>query len=90
MKRVKAIVTGKVQGVWYRASTFDKAVALDLKGYVKNLPDGDVEFVAEGEDEQLDQLIAWAWQGPPMAEVQNIRIDTPDTDEEFSEFTVRY
>jgi acylphosphatase len=90
MKKVRAIVTGRVQGVWYRASTMEKAQALGLKGYVRNLPDGNVEFVARGEEQKVDELIAWARQGPPSARVEQVEVDVLEDDGEFSEFSVRY
>ena len=68
-KKVRAIVSGRVQGVWYRAHTRDKARELGLHGYVRNLADGDVEIVAQGEQSAVDALIDWSWTGPPMAQV---------------------
>lgn len=90
MKQVRAIASGRVQGVWYRARTRDKAVALGVTGYVRNLPDGTVEIVARGEDSQVDALMEWARQGPPMAEVSGLQIRETPEGEEFSTFEVRY
>ncbi|RMF27840.1 MAG: acylphosphatase, partial [Cyanobacteria bacterium J083] len=67
MKRVKAIVSGKVQGVGFRMHTLKQAKKLNLKGYVRNLSNGNVEIVAEGEDEKVDSLINWAKSGSPLA-----------------------
>ena len=66
MKRIHAKVTGKVQGVFYRASTRDTARALGLTGWVKNMPDGSVELEAQGPEDKLEQLVIWLNQGPHM------------------------
>lgn len=90
MKQVRTIVSGRVQGVWYRARTRDKAIGLGVTGFVRNLPDGTVEIVAQGDENQVDALMEWARQGSPMAEVSGLQIrETPD-DEKFSTFEVRY
>ena len=89
MKTVKAIVKGRVQGVWYRGSTQEQAQRIGLSGYVKNLPNGDVEFVATGSEQQLQQLIEWAWQGPRLAEVNEI-ITTEMNHIESGTFRIEY
>ena len=73
-KTVSIIVSGKVQGVFFRQSTKELASALNLAGYVKNLPDGSVEIVATGNDEHIDHLIRWCSAGPPKAKVENVKI----------------
>ena len=65
-------VSGKVQGVFYRQSTKEKAITLDISGSVMNKKNGDVEIIATGLKEQLDQLVSWCRQGPPKAVVENI------------------
>lgn len=65
-------VTGRVQGVWYRASTQQQAQSLGLSGHARNLPDGRVEILACGPIDQLDALEAWLWQGPPNAQVADV------------------
>lgn len=65
-------IQGKVQGVFYRASTCDKALALGLTGLVRNLPDGSVEVQASGPAHLLDQLEAWCKQGPANAKVSKV------------------
>lgn len=72
MKHLEIIVEGRVQGVFYRASTRDKARELGLAGYVMNQPDGSVLIHAEGEDEVLSQLIDWCHQGPRNAAVTHV------------------
>ncbi|WP_126971464.1 acylphosphatase [Xanthomonas sp. BRIP62411] len=69
MQAAHFIVTGVVQGVWFRAATRERAVALGLRGHARNLPDGSVEVVAAGTDAALDALETWLWQGPPAARV---------------------
>ena len=90
MKKVRVMVTGRVQGVWFRSSTADKAMELGVNGYVRNLPDGNVEFVAIGSDEKVDALIEWAKDGPQLAKVDEVRVRPLDTDEEFTGFRVAY
>lgn len=65
-------VTGRVQGVWFRASTRDKALELGLEGEARNLPDGAVEVVVTGPPAQVDALCRWLWRGPPMAQVERV------------------
>lgn len=71
--RVNLIVTGKVQGVFFRQSTLQEAQRLGLCGWVCNLPDGSVEIEAEGDEASLRDLVAWAQHGPPMARVDGVR-----------------
>lgn len=66
------LVRGRVQGVWFRASTRDEALRLGLAGHALNLPDGRVEVLACGNDAALDALAAWLRHGPPLAEVQEV------------------
>lgn len=67
-----SIVSGKVQGVWFRAATQDTANALNLTGWVRNLADGRVEVLAFGEKEPLQQLYVWLQQGPELAQVTQV------------------
>jgi len=67
------MVEGRVQGVFYRASTREQALALGLSGHARNLPDGRVEVLASGAGESLDALERWLWQGPPAANVTSVR-----------------
>ena len=90
MKKVRVVVTGRVQGIWFRASTYDKAQQLGINGYVRNLINGDVEFVAEGDDSEVDRLLQWARHGPPLARVDDIKVEVLQYDSEYTDFTVRY
>ncbi|HEY0233124.1 MAG TPA: acylphosphatase [Dokdonella sp.] len=69
MPVARFLVSGLVQGVFYRASTKTRALELGLSGFAKNLPDGRVEVVASGDAAALDRLHAWLRQGPPAARV---------------------
>lgn len=73
MACARFFVTGQVQGVFFRASTRDRALQLGLFGYAKNRPDGSVEVVAAGSREALDELDGWLHHGPPAARVENVR-----------------
>ncbi len=75
VKRFHAIVVGNVQGVFYRASARDQAMALGLIGFVRNLPDGSVELEAEGEEDGLRELLQWCNHGPPSATVKEVKVD---------------
>jgi acylphosphatase len=75
LRTVSIIVTGKVQGVYYRQSAKEKARELNVTGEVRNMPDDAVYIVATGTEEQLTQLIEWCKQGPPGARVVNVTAD---------------
>lgn len=84
--RARARVTGRVQGVFYRASTRDRARELGLIGWVKNTPDGAVELEVEGEAEQVEELLRWCESGPPGArvdEVERTEIEPGGTETDF-------
>lgn len=72
MTSVRFLVSGLVQGVFFRAATRERALALDIAGRAKNLPDGRVEIVASGTPEALASLEAWLHQGPPAARVDAV------------------
>ena len=74
-RRVHAIVTGRVQGVAFRASTASEAGRLGLVGWVRNLPDDSVELEAEGNAEAVAALVRWLHRGPPSARVTAVAID---------------
>jgi len=75
LKTFSIIVSGKVQGVYYRQSTQEKAQQLFIDGIVKNLPDGNVQIIATGTADQVDQLIVWCKQGPPHAVVTSVHVE---------------
>jgi acylphosphatase len=73
-RAVRCIVSGRVQGVFFRASTRDRAVALGVSGWVRNLADGSVEVVAAGEPDAIAALVEWLWDGPPAASVSGVDV----------------
>ncbi len=90
MKTIKAIATGKVQGVCYRMYTQQKARQLGVKGYVRNLRNGDVEIVATGEETAVDVLTKWVESGSPSAVVSNVQAEVITDVEDFQDFAIRY
>jgi acylphosphatase len=87
--RLHLVISGRVQGVGFRFSAYDEAKELALAGYVRNLPKGDVEIVAEGSRENLQLLAAWAHLGPPSAHVTAVREEWSDSTGEFTDFRIR-
>ena len=83
----RLVIAGKVQGVFYRQSTREKAQELGITGTVKNLPDGNVEIIATGTAEQLQQLTRWCNQGPPRAVVTKVS-STPLPLQSFKNFII--
>jgi len=75
MRRVRAIVSGRVQGVSFRAATVEQAKEIGVVGWIKNRSDGCVEIEAEGEPEQVAALLAWCEQGPPHARVSRFVVE---------------
>lgn len=75
MRQVKLRISGKVQGVFYRASTREKAQQLGIKGWVKNEPDGTVSAVGQGSDANLRQWIDWCREGPSGARVESVEVE---------------
>ncbi|MBY6222248.1 MULTISPECIES: acylphosphatase [Marinobacter] len=86
INRWHLLVSGKVQGVYYRASTEQKARELGLTGWVRNLPDGRVEIVAEGEPLQLKALHEWCHEGPERAVVDEVAAQELPATQEFTDF----
>jgi acylphosphatase len=84
---IHCVVSGLVQGVWFRASTQEAAKKLGLLGWVRNLPEGTVEVIACGDKEKVLQLHAWIQKGPPRAKVDNVTYEEI-TWQEFESFEV--
>lgn len=89
-RRVHLIISGRVQGVYYRATTREKAKGLEIRGWVRNLPTGEVEVVAEGVEKNLKNFIQWCRKGPPGAIVRDIKEEWEDATGEFNSFEIRY
>jgi len=89
-KRMRALVSGRVQGVFFRDSTREKAQALALSGWVRNLVDGRVECEFEGDPSGVKSLCRWLRQGPPLSKVDNLEIEAIETKGSEGSFVVRY
>jgi acylphosphatase len=89
MQRLHVRVRGRVQGVYYRASTQEVAARLGLCGWVRNCPDGSVELIAEGPPDRLEQLLEWCRRGPSAARVDACETSLSSASGEFHEFGVR-
>jgi acylphosphatase len=79
-----------VQGVGYRANVRRLANQLDLKGWVRNMPNGDVEVVVEGSEEMVERLIQWCHRGPTGAHVTEVHVQHETTKGEFDRFTIKH
>lgn len=84
---LRCLISGRVQGVWFRASTREQASHLGINGFARNLPDGRVEVVACGEPGALDTLKAWLWQGPSGARVDQVECNQINSESEPIGFT---
>ena len=88
MTRAELLITGRVQGVFYRGSAQEEAERLGLLGEIRNLPGGEVEAVVEGEKAVVEEFIAWCRRGPPAAKVQDVQIRWGAPRGEFRSFRV--
>jgi acylphosphatase len=88
--RARLVVTGRVQGVAYRAATVDEATRLGVTGWVRNREDGGVEAVVEGERRQVDALVAWCRRGPPAARVEDVAVRWEEHRGEFRDFDIAW
>jgi acylphosphatase len=89
-KRVRIFVTGKVQGVFFRQTLKVMAKKNDIFGWVKNLKDGRVESILEGDEEKISRLVEWAHGGPANARVENVEVQNEKFTAEFTKFDVLY
>jgi acylphosphatase len=87
--RVHLFISGRVQGVFFRARTRDEAKQRNLAGWVKNLYDGRVEAVLEGDDDDIQSMLTWCRTGPPHAVVTDVSVEGETFRGEFFDFTVR-
>lgn len=88
--RVHVVISGRVQGVFFRASTGGKADELGLTGWVRNTPEGNVEAVFEGEEGAVNEMLAWCRKGPPLAKVTKVSATTELFTGEFTKFSLRF
>lgn len=87
--RARVLISGKVQGVYFRSSTEDEALSRGLAGWVRNTPGGEVEAVFEGEPEAVEAMIAWCHRGPPAARVKRVAVSWEEPRGERG-FSVRF
>jgi acylphosphatase len=88
--RIRVIVEGRVQGVFFRHHTQETAFELGVKGWVKNRRDGRVEAVFEGDQERVDQIIQWCHRGPSEAKVTKVHLTREIYTGEFEDFSITY
>jgi acylphosphatase len=88
MTRAELLITGRVQGVFYRASAQQEAQRLGVHGEIRNLPGGEVEAIVEGEKAAVEEFIDWCRRGPPSADVENVRVRWVTATGEFRTFRV--
>ena len=88
--RAHAIITGKVQGVWFRVETQQAARNHGVKGWVRNKMDGSVEAVFEGDEVDVQATLTWCHKGPPHARVDNVTVTWQDYLGAFTDFDVTY
>ena len=88
--RAHVLISGRVQGVFFRAYTQEAAWERGIRGWVMNTRDGRVEAVLEGEKEKVEDMLRWCHQGSPMSRVSKVRIDWQEHTGEFKDFSVRY
>lgn len=89
MRKVKILVSGRVQGVYFRLFTQNKAKHFSVRGTVRNLPDGRVEIIAEAEPIIIEKFIQWCRKGPVTARVDHIEISELESDEVFTSFDIK-
>ncbi len=87
-RRLEIVVSGRVQGVWFRAATREQAARLGLRGWVRNLPDGRVQAVFEGGAEELEAMLSWCRVGPPGSRVEGVETVTGPATGEFAAFSI--
>jgi acylphosphatase len=88
MKRARVVVSGSVQGVFFRTETRDRARSLGVAGWVRNVPDGTVEAVFEGDDEKVDSMVEWCRRGPSGAVVEDVEVEWVEPEGEVG-FSIR-
>jgi acylphosphatase len=88
--RAHVIISGRVQGVFFRAETQQEALRLGVCGWVRNRPDGTVEAVFEGGAQSVEKAIEWCHQGSPMARVTDVNVQRQTFSGEFDDFSIAY
>lgn len=90
MKRMRVFISGRVQGVFFRAYTRETAMSLNLTGWVRNLYDGSVEAVFEGDDTNVQSMLEWCKKGPPHAVVRHVDASEEPYTGELRDFRITY
>lgn len=88
MKTIRIIITGRVQGVFFRASAKEVAEQFTINGFARNQPDGSVHIEAEGSEENLNRFVDWCKHGPPRAQVTHVDVQEGET-KNFERFEIR-
>lgn len=88
MQRAHVMISGRVQGVFFRAFARESALQLGLRGFVRNVPSGEVETVVEGDEEKISKLIDALKKGPPASRVEDVKIKWQDYKDEFDDFRI--
>jgi len=89
MPHYKLHITGRVQGVGFRAATQAQAQQIGVNGFVRNEPDGSVYLEATGTTTQLQQLVAWVRKGPPLSQVHEVKVEKSSAEPDFAGFAIR-
>lgn len=90
MMRAHAVISGKVQGVFFRAETRKAALEIGVTGWVRNKTDGTVEAIFEGDESQVVRMLEWCKTGSPYADVKGVDVDWPKYTGEFEDFRITY
>ncbi len=85
----RLLISGRVQGVWYRGSMQNEAEKLGVTGWVKNRPDGRVEALVEGTTAAVETIVEWCWQGPPAAHIDHVDVSV-DQPHGLRDFDIGY
>lgn len=90
MKRLHVYISGRVQGVFFREDTRHTAAEFNITGWVRNMDDGRVEAVFEGEDSDVEKIIAWCKVGPPSSRVENVTTTEEQYTGSFQDFNIKH
>ncbi|QTA89453.1 acylphosphatase [Desulfonema magnum] len=88
--RARVVISGNVQGVFFRSETQRASEDYDISGWVKNKKNGTVEAVFEGEEDDINAMIEWCWEGSPYSKVKNVEVSWEDYTGEFIGFEITY
>lgn len=89
MQTKRVFISGKVQGVYFRDNTRNRALELGVSGWVRNLPDGRVEALFQGENENIKEMVEWCWKGSPMSKVETVQVKTLPSNKKYEGFDIK-